>query len=158
MTCWYGRRTSFKPFRSNQCMGQHRGCLTCRTAITLWLLQMGVYGSQCGPLTLPRRYELFCREHAQISCQPETTCVKKVQLDSLCAVCHQQSETMSHILWECPFACNGRSLVRGKIQKSNAHASDFFILMRSMLERLPRREMEYWATIAWAIWNARNLL
>ena len=119
---------------------------------------MGVYGSQCGPLTLPRRYELFCREHAQISCQPETTCVKKVQLDSLCAVCHQQSETMSHILWECPFACNGRSLVRGKIQKSNAHASDFFILMRSMLERLPRRKMEYWATIAWAIWNARNLL
>ena len=40
---------------------------------------------------------------------------------------------MNHILWECPFARNVWSLVRGKIQKSNAHASDFFILMRSML-------------------------
>ena len=120
---------------------------------------MGVYGSQCGLLTLPQRYELFCREHAQISCQPETTCVKKKsELDPLCAVCHQQSETVSHILWEFPFARNVWGLVRGKIQKSNAHASGIFILTRSVLERLPRREMEHWATIAWAIWNACNLL
>ena len=46
-------------------------------------------------------------------------------------------------------------MVSGKIQTSNAHVSDFFfLLMRSLLERLP--EMELWAVLAWAIWNARN--
>ena len=45
--------------------------------ITLWLLQMGVYGSQCGPLILLQRYEIFYGGHAQISCQSETTCARK---------------------------------------------------------------------------------
>ena len=50
--------------------------------------------------------------------------------------------------------CGG--LVSGKIQKSKAYATDFFLLTRSMLERPPKDDMERWTTIAWAIWRARN--
>lgn len=64
----------------------------------------------------------------------DNLCKKKVQLGLLCVVCKQQSETVSHILWECPFARNVWALVRGKIQKSSAHASDFFTLTRTMLK------------------------
>ena len=71
-------------------------------------------------------------------------------------MCCQQRETVCHILWDCPLARNVWALVRGKIQKSNAHASDFFPLTRSMLESLPIEEMELWAVLSWAIWNARN--
>ena len=71
-------------------------------------------------------------------------------------VCHQHRETVCHALWECPLACNVWGLVSGKIQKSKAYATDIFLLTRSMLERLPKDEMERWTTAAWAIWRAHN--
>ena len=81
---------------------------------------------------------------------------KKLQIEPLCMVCHQHRETVCHALWECPLARNVWGLVNGKIQKSKAYATDFFLLTWSMLERLPKDEMERWTTTAWAIWRAHN--
>uniref|UniRef100_A0A7N2N4D9 Reverse transcriptase zinc-binding domain-containing protein n=1 Tax=Quercus lobata TaxID=97700 RepID=A0A7N2N4D9_QUELO len=50
---------------------------------------------------------------------------KKLQVKPLCVVCHQHIETLCHALWECPLAYNLWRLDSGKIQKSNAHATDF---------------------------------
>ena len=81
---------------------------------------------------------------------------KRVHVASTCSVCNQQAETGVHILWECPFARNVWALVKGKIQKSSAVVHDFFLLTRSMMQRLTRDELTEWAMITWAIWNARN--
>jgi len=83
---------------------------------------------------------------------------KKLQVEPWCAICHQPIETVCHILWECPLARNVWTLVKGRTQKSAAQASDFLALTRSMVERLPKEEMERRSAIAWAIWNARNKL
>ena len=81
---------------------------------------------------------------------------RKLQVELRCAICHQPRETVCHTLWECPLARNVWALVKGKIQKSVDQASDFLELTRSMLQRLPKEEMERWSVIAWAIWNART--
>ena len=65
--------------------------------------------------------------------------------------CHQHRKTICHALWGCPLAHNVWGVVNGKIQKSKAYATDFFLLTRNMLERLPKDEMEQWTTAAWAI-------
>ena len=51
---------------------------------------------------------------------------KKLQVEPLCVVCHQHRENVCHALCECPLAYNLWGLVSGKVQKSNAHATDFF--------------------------------
>nr|POF25616.1 putative ribonuclease h protein [Quercus suber] len=81
---------------------------------------------------------------------------KRVQLDSTCLICKQQCETVGHILWECPFACSVWALAKGKIHKSSTSAPDFFLLTRTMVQRLNQTELEQWVVIAWGIWNARN--
>lgn len=53
-------------------------------------------------------------------------------------------------------ARNVWALVLGKLKKCQAYASDFFLLVRTLLDKLIRKEMEYWAITSWAIWNARN--
>ena len=65
--------------------------------------------------------------------------------------CHQHRKTICHALWGCPLAHNVWGVVNGKIQKSKAYATDFFLLTRSMLERLPKDEMERRMTAALAI-------
>lgn len=106
--------------------------------------------------TLPQKFVCSCGGRALTSATRANLYMKRVQLNPSCAVCNHQSETVEHILWECPFAHNVWAMVRGKIQKSSAVAPDFFPLTRQMMQRLPRPKMEHWAMIAWAIWNARN--
>lgn len=77
-------------------------------------------------------------------------------MDPSCTMCYQQRETGVHILWECPLARNIWALVKGKTQKSLAIASNFFMLTRTMIQRLTWDELEQWGMITWAIWNARN--
>ena len=79
--------------------------------------------------TPPKVRNFLWRACSNILPTRDNLCKKKVQLDPLYVVCHQQSETVRHILWKFPFARNVWALVRGKIQKSSAHASDSFILM-----------------------------
>ena len=72
-----------------------------------------------------------------------------------CAAC-QQPESAGHLLWECPFARNVWALCPGKIQKCPNEANDFFLLFKTLVQRLSTAELEKWAVVSWGIWNARN--
>ena len=61
---------------------------------------------------------------------------RRVNVDTWCEFCLQQTETVHHILWECPFAQNVWALFSGQTQKCNNVASDFFILFRQMQRKL----------------------
>ena len=63
---------------------------------------------------------------------------------------------MEHVLWECPLAKNVWALSTGKIQKCTNVAPDFYSLFKWMNDKLNRQELEQWAKVSWAIWNARN--
>ena len=72
------------------------------------------------------------------------------------ARCDHHSETAGHILWEYPFARNICTMVRGKIQKCSNTGQDIFLIFRMLMSKLEIEELEVWATLSWAIWNARN--
>ena len=61
-----------------------------------------------------------------------------IRVESTCEICHQQPETNSHLLWECPFAQNVWALFKGRIQKSRNEASDFFLLFNQMQQKLSK--------------------
>lgn len=63
---------------------------------------------------------------------------------------------MAHTLWGCPMARNIWAMVAGKLQKRNSVAEDFYSLVRELMAVLTSNEMEVWAIVSWAIWNARN--
>ena len=44
------------------------------------------------------------------------------------------------------------------MQKCSNEVQDFFHLFRMLGRKLSKEEMEKWATLSWAIWNARNKL
>ena len=48
------------------------------------------------------------------------------------------------------------TLCKGKIQKCFNAIQDFFALFRLMVDRLPQFDVECWAVMSWAIWNAQN--
>ena len=81
---------------------------------------------------------------------------RKVPIDPLCSICGQTDETVGHALWECPMARNVSAMAQGRLQKCGIVAQNFFHLVRQLEEKLTGKEMETWATVAWAIWNARN--
>lgn len=89
---------------------------------------------------LPTRDNLHCR---------------KVKVPR-CELCCQQAETVSHLLWECPFARNVWAMFKGRTQKCSNEANDFFLLFKQMQIKLSQLELERWAVTAWSIWNARN--
>ena len=47
-------------------------------------------------------------------------------------------------------------MVRGKIQKCSNTGQDIFLIFRMLMSKLEIEELEVWATLSWAIWNARN--
>ncbi|KAK9984559.1 hypothetical protein SO802_034084 [Lithocarpus litseifolius] len=69
----------------------------------------------------------------------------------------KHDEMTFHILWECPLARNVWALVRGKLQKYSADASNFYLLVRHLVDRLDMKELETSAMISWALWNARSI-
>ena len=81
---------------------------------------------------------------------------RKVQLEPTCGLCCQCTETVEHVLWECPLARNVWALSSGKIQKCPNEAPEFYSLFRLLIDKLTPQELEQWATVSWAIWNARN--
>ncbi|KAK9986836.1 hypothetical protein SO802_031787 [Lithocarpus litseifolius] len=72
----------------------------------------------------------------------------KVRVEMRCEICRQQPETVSHILWECPFAQNVWALFKGKTQKCSNIASDFFLLFQQVQRKLSQQELEKWAVTA----------
>ena len=61
---------------------------------------------------------------------------RKVHVEVVCGLCQQKLETTGHILWEYPLARNVWALVKGKIQKCNNEARDFFLLFGFMVQSL----------------------
>ncbi|XP_075645036.1 uncharacterized protein LOC142616028 [Castanea sativa] len=80
----------------------------------------------------------------------------KVKVHARCEFCSQHLETTCHVLWGYPFARNVWSVAGRRIQKCSNSASDFFQLFRTMVTRLNQQELESWAIIVWALWNALN--
>ena len=83
-------------------------------------------------------------------------CRKKIPLDPAYAICQQHDEMVAHALWGCPMARNVWVLVEGKLQKWSLSAEDFYSLVQELTPMLTKNEMEVWAIVSWAIWNARN--
>ena len=83
-------------------------------------------------------------------------CQRKIPVDPACAVCHHHDETVAHALWGCPMARNVWAMVPGKLQKRSLAVEEFYSLARELMEVLTTEEMEVWAIVSWAIWNARN--
>ena len=46
--------------------------------------------------------------------------------------------------------------MEGKLQKRSSSAEDFYSLVRELTPVLTKNEMEVWAIVSWAIWNAQN--
>ena len=53
-------------------------------------------------------------------------------------------------------ARNVWAMTQGRLQKYGAVVQNFYRLAQQLEERLTRKEMETWVTMAWSIWNARN--
>ena len=81
---------------------------------------------------------------------------RKMQVEPTCGLCCQCIEIVEHVLWDCPLARNVWALSIGKIQKCTNVAPDFYSLFKWMNDKLNQQELEQWATVSWAIWNARN--
>ena len=78
-------------------------------------------------------------------------CRRRVPVDSTCTICQQHDETVAHVQWECPSARNVWAMVRGKLQKCNSEAPNFYTLARQMEEKLPKKDLEVWAMESWSI-------
>lgn len=83
-------------------------------------------------------------------------CKTQVMVDPRYEFCCQKPESVGHLLWECPLARNALAICWGKIQKCPNDAREFFALFRMLVDQLPRLELDRWATISWALWNARS--
>ena len=68
-------------------------------------------------------------------------------MDSTCTICKQHDETVVHVLCECPFARNVWAMVRGRLQKCNSEALNFYTLARQMEEKLPKKEILWYALV-----------
>lgn len=92
------------------------------------------------------------------NCLPtrDNLCRRKIQVVATCEFCHQEPETVSHILWSCPFARNVWALVKGRVQKCSNETVDFFLLFKYLQKVLDGSDLDCWAITAWSIWNARN--
>ena len=53
-------------------------------------------------------------------------------------------------------ARNVWAMVEGKLQKRSSYAEDFYSLVKELAPVLTKKEMEVWAVVSWAIWNARK--
>lgn len=71
-------------------------------------------------------------------------------------VCYDELETVDHLLWSCLLAHNVWALSRGRLQKCSNEQHNFFLLFQQLEAKLETQELERWAVISWAIWNARN--
>ena len=83
-------------------------------------------------------------------------CKTQGMVDPRCEFCCQKPESVGHLLRECPLARYVLAICWGKIQKCPNDAREFIALFRMLVDQLPRLELDGWATISWALWNARN--
>ena len=51
---------------------------------------------------------------------------RRVSVESHCKICHHSSETVSHILWECPLARNVWAIFKGQSSEMQQHSHGLF--------------------------------
>ncbi|KAG6629566.1 hypothetical protein CIPAW_14G093100 [Carya illinoinensis] len=82
--------------------------------------------------------------------------VRKVVEDSACPICSQPSETIEHVLWECPSARDVWSLSSRKFQKASIGSFSFVEKLEGLVESKETEELQTFAITAWNIWKRRN--
>ena len=94
-------------------------------------------------LNVPPKVRNFLR-HACSNILPtrENLSRLKVSVEPHCEFCCQLSESVGHLLWECPFARNVWAMCWGKLQKCSNEAREFFNLFKLLVEKLPQLELE----------------
>ena len=79
-------------------------------------------------------------------------------MDELCLLCALPQESTIHALWECTVAQDvWHGSVRA-LQKCGTGQLDFVALLKYLLDRLNKTEVELFLVQAWLIWNQRNIV
>ena len=47
-------------------------------------------------------------------------------------------------------------MVKDTVQKCSNEVHDFFHLFQCLGDKLTKKDLEQWAALSWALWNARN--
>ena len=112
---------------------------------TQWLGWIGQYRKKIWKLNVPPKVRTFLWQAcSNILPTRGNLHRRKLQVEPRCEFCCQSTESIEHVLWECSFARNVWALCRGKIQKCQNAAQDFFFLFRMMVDRLNQEELEQW--------------
>ena len=81
-----------------------------------------------------------------------------MDLEAKCFICSQETETILHMLWECPAARDVWGVCDWKIQKMGAVVADFKELMEILSEKCNTEELGLIATISRNLWKRRNTI
>lgn len=116
-------------------------------------------GKRCGDWMCPLRSGPFCGGLVWISYPLKTTCsAAKWGLNrgakSASNTQRPPATCFGNVFWL--GSRNVWSMASIRIQKCPNSAPDFFELFRKMVTRLNQQDLETWAVIVWALWNARN--
>jgi hypothetical protein len=79
-----------------------------------------------------------------------------MDLEAKCFICSQETETILHVLWECPLVRDVWGVCDRKIQKMGAVVADFRELMEIFSKKSNTEELGLIATISRNLWKRRN--
>jgi hypothetical protein len=83
-------------------------------------------------------------------------CSRMIISDPLCMICEQEPESVFHVLWKCPLACDVWSARCATFQKSSYEGPTFMQVVEEMYEKCHRGEFCLFVSIARRIWLRRN--
>jgi hypothetical protein len=86
----------------------------------------------------------------------ENLCKRGVIKEDTCIFCQRETETVCHILWECPLAKDVWSACDRRMQKSQGSYGSFMEVLEVVTGRCVREEINLFALIAKRIWSRRN--
>ncbi|KAL8097756.1 hypothetical protein AgCh_030760 [Apium graveolens] len=103
----------------------------------------------------PRTVEVVWR--ALSNCLPTLVqlCSKRVQVQCLCPVCHEENETIMHRLITCPFAQQCWLLIKVDIWKFMA--TDFGTWLANALMAANSKMQAEILTLCWSFWNQKSV-
>ena len=73
-----------------------------------------------------------------------------------CILCDNGSETLVHVLWECPSAVDVWGACCGKIQKCSFLGNGFLDILEQSLNRCSHEDVNLFAILAKKLWARRN--
>ena len=81
---------------------------------------------------------------------------KGVIKEDRCTLCDNDSDTLIHVLCECPSAVDVWGACRGKIQKCSFRGNGFLDIFELFLNRCSHAEVNLFAILAKKLWARRN--